>query len=110
MNKFKLKKIIWTLLFASITYYITLPAINLHSFNFYIYVITIYIFYKLINIYDIINIKQKIFTAKKTKPTISKTTILIPIIFFLIIIINIIYSPLLNSKSYAKRIKVNDKE
>ena len=72
MNKFKLKKIIWTLLFASITYYITLPAINLHSFNFYIYVITIYIFYKLINIYDIINIKQKIFTTKKNKANYFK--------------------------------------
>lgn len=97
------------MIFASITYYIALPAINLHSFNFYIYTITIYIFYKLINIYDIINIKQKIFTEKNKANYFKKHSPNTNHIF-LIIIINIIYSPLLNSKSYAKRIKVNDKK
>lgn len=110
MSQSKIKQIIWTLIFAIIIYYITLPAFNLHSLNFYIYLISIYIFYKLISIYDLLNIKQKIFTSKKTQFKISKATIVIPVIFILILIINTINSPFLNSKSYAKRITVNDKE
>ena len=107
-NKFFILRIISTLLFAFIVYYLTIPAINLHNIGFYVYLLFILGFYILIctaTFFDGVNVISKVRKIPR------KTLLLLEIlggVVGVIIIVNIACSPLFNSKSWANRISINE--
>ena len=111
MKKNLIFRIVLTILFAFILYYFMLPPINLQSPAFYAFAIIILIFYFMISIPSIFeNItfslmgKRRLDIDKKARYIIY--TILG--IVLLIILINIILSPVFNAKSYYNRISINE--
>ena len=108
----RLINILITLVIAAIVYYFTLPAINLNNIGFYIYIIFVTFVYGML---DTFNRKDAIIIKKggfDVSDNASKSLGYIMVgaisIFALIIIVNIICSPLFNAKSYQKRIEVNE--
>lgn len=104
-------RIIATIVFALLVYYFMLPPINLHAFSFYAYLLIIAIFYLFISIPDMFSSMAhgfigsgRIEADKKFKYIISA----IAVVFGLIILINLILSPLFNAKSYYNRISINE--
>ncbi len=109
-----MKKKIWIvriliiILFAFLLYYVTLPAINLHNPGFYAYLFMIFICYLItsgISLFDgerVINKVKRL--PRNTLIVVSSVTTVI----VLIILVNVISSPLFNSKSWASRITIQD--
>ena len=94
-----------TLVFGFIYYYLILPPINIHSGSFWIFIIIllmIYFFLSLFNDFDF----KKIHKNDFKKPGII--SIIIIVIIGFIAVANIICSPLFNSKSYSKRILIDE--
>ena len=107
-NKFLVIRVVGTVLFAFIAYYLTLPAINLHNLGFYIYLLFIlgfYIFMCTVTFIDGVNVITKV--RKIPRKTLLLSGVLGSIIG-IIIIVNIACSPIFNSKSWANRIKINE--
>lgn len=105
MNKKILKNILITLLVGVILYYFMLPPLNFTSPLFYIFIfILVFIFSSLSLITSL-----DFFTRRKNialMPSVGSFIILGGIL--LIIIINVIMSPLFQSKKYASRIKIDE--
>lgn len=90
------------LVFGAIYYYITLPAINIHSRDFWIFLI--FLMGVLTSLYKILNIN----TANKT---ILKTGVIVTFVLILIFVIgSILSSPIINAKKYQKLLTVTDRE
>lgn len=108
------KNILITLVIGFIMYYFTLPAINLNSFGFWAFLVFLIFVYNIISgITSLKKTTKKIFNSKhiEIKPANKSTLILwgiIPAIFIIIIIVNIICSPVFNAKSYHNRITVDE--
>ena len=106
-RKTEIIRIISTIIFALLLFYITIPAINFQSPGFWAFLLTIVIFYifasfiKLFDVRDIINNRKTFF--KKYFYLVGGIIAVSVIIF----ITNLVVSPLFNSKSYANRIKIN---
>lgn len=103
MKKY-ISRIIITLIVAFLLFYVTLPAINIHSPGFWIYLLFIF------NVYlvtGLINFSTKVVNKIiNNKPYYFFT---IPaLIIGLIIIINIINAPIFNSKKYYNRISIEE--
>lgn len=96
--------ILLTILFAFVYYYFAMPAINIHSVSFYLFIILIIICFTVLN-----NLLSVIESLKKgkTKPVKEYTMLIIPLIIVLVIIWNIIESPLFMASKYAKRIEID---
>ena len=96
--------ILLTILFAFVYYYFAMPAINIHSVSFYLFIILIIICFTVLN-----NLLSVIESLKKgkTKPLKEYTMLIIPLIIVLVIIWNIIESPLFRASKYAKRIEID---
>ena len=108
MKNKKILRILITLLIALILFYITLPAINLNSIDFYLFVLFIIIIYKLTGV---ISIKEELFNKKLTFKRMIKNNIIYIVIiavFCIIALANVIYSPLFMSSKYANRIKITE--
>lgn len=100
----KILSIILTLIFAFIYYYLFLPALNIHNFGLYLFIIFIILFYYGISL--IFNLKGFI----RNNRTITKLNYLlfaVPIILVLIMLWNFIESPLFMASKYANRIEVD---
>ena len=97
-----IKNIFITLVIGFIVFYITLPAINLHNFSFYLYGAFIVFIYSAADKFektDLINKKYDKY-VKILGGAIS--------LFIIIMIVNFFCSPVFNAKSYQKRITVNE--
>lgn len=106
----KIKNILITLVFGLIYYYFVLPPINLTAVPFWTFVIILLIVYFILSIgANTINNIDVIF---KRKSSYTKTNFIIPGIIFgiivMIVLINTILSPFFISKSYSKRISINE--
>ncbi len=88
-----------------IIYYFTLPAINIHSFGFWVYFIFLLIIYSLSLLCFSIDEKGNIIRSVKLLGGVCAS---IFIIITGIIIVNIILSPIFQSKSYANRIQIQE--
>ena len=99
-----IKRIILTIVFALIWYYIVLPPINLHAFSFYLYLIFVMLFFILISMPEVfINMFKTTKTLKVVKienKVIKNMFFIVVGIIPLIIVINFILSPVFNSKAY----------
>lgn len=100
--------IIFMLLFIIISYYIFLPAINLQNPGFWLYLFGIVIVGSFLSIFLMIDIRSGIFRIKEISKFTKILYLLIGVVTVTILIINFIVSPLFNSSSYAKRIKIDE--
>lgn len=103
--KKKILTIVITLIFTALLFYVTLPAINLNNIGFYMYLFSIIIFYYFIN--TILNFNFKRINIRNNKPKFS-IIFIIPLILMIIIVVNIVNSPIFNSKKYATRITIDE--
>lgn len=104
-------KIIMVLVFALILYYFYLPPINYHDFNFWFYLFIIFAFYKGLTFFkfNIDNIREFIIKGRVYNLKKKDYSIYIVIGIFLVIVLsNLVVSPLFNSKSYASRITIDE--
>ncbi len=109
-NKIIIFRILITLVFAFLLFYVSLPPINITSIDFWFYLLFIVIVYFGTGVMNVINFNN-IFTNINVKKTVFKTA-LVPTIIFgifaLIFITNFILSPVFRSNSYSKRISINE--
>lgn len=104
-------RIIITLLVALLAFYITLPAINLHYFGFYVYVMFIIMVYKFSGIISVKDNVKKIFREGYNKNTFVKNNIVYALIvgtLCIICLVNLVFSPMFMSKKYSSRIIVDE--
>ncbi len=99
--------IILTLILGAILYYVFLPPINIHSIGFWSYVIVLLIVYGVLSMSTMFNsvLVNKKFTVPKN--VIGAFGGVIGLILIMVIY-NVCVSPLFNSKSYSKRIVINE--
>ena len=93
------------IVYGLLVYYFFLPALNIQSIGFWFYLTSI------LTVWVICNVLANIILKKKTKHTENILTIyfsIIAVVFFGIIIINIVMSPLFQSKAYANRIEIDE--
>ena len=101
--------IIYTIIYTLIAYYLFYPALNIHNLGFWIFLISILVvFFICEGIFTVKLSINNLFKGKKINYKFERFKIIfiIPIIFALIILINIICSPMFNSNKYYKRIEV----
>ena len=104
-------KIILVVVFALIVYYFYLPPINCHDINFWLYMFLIFVFYKGISFlnYSIDNIKTFIIKGRSYNLKNKDYSIYVILGVFLVILLsNVVVSPIFNSKSYANRITIDE--
>lgn len=100
-----------TLLFAIFVYYFMLPPLNLQAPEFWIFIGLILVFYFVIwTIFKVGSLKTIIIDKKAVKQGKIGLAIMggLFIIIGLIILTNIILSPMFNAKSYYERIQIED--
>lgn len=102
--KRKLTNTIITFGYSFIVYYFFLPAINLQSIGFWLYLISAFTVWTTCDVIGNFIAKRK---AKYTENILSIYAISICIIFLGIIGINLFMSPIFQSKAYANRIKID---
>lgn len=102
-----LLSVLITLLTGFIMFYVFLPALNIHSFGFWFYIII------LLTVFGTINFGTGIFSLRKKEFDLRNKRNYYPfilpfIIIFLIIVINIINSPFFMANKYYSRIKIDN--
>ena len=102
--KRKLTNTIITFGYSFIVYYFFLPAINLQSIGFWLYLISTFTVWTTCDVIGNFIAKRKV---KYTENILSIYAISICIIFLGIIGINVFMSPIFQSKAYANRIKID---
>ena len=102
--KKRIINLIITFIVGFIFYYITLPALNIHSVGFWFFLMLLFLVFGILSLgADAIDsIKEKHLKFK------FNTIILIPIIILIIIIVNFISSPIFNARRYANRIAIDE--
>jgi len=104
-----MKKNFWsvltTLLIGGVWYYFTLPAINLHSFSFWIWLFVLLGVFSFTNLLFDIDERGRITNLRKTT-TIPFIGIFASLV--IIFIVNLFLSPLFQSKSYSERIEIRE--
>ena len=119
MNKRKNKNIngfiislLITLILGGIYYYIFYPALNIHNMEFWFFLLMlVVVFYICYSIFNVGLTLEELFNRKKiitNKFNYIKFVLVIPVVIVLIIIINLFLSPIFQSKSYYKRISVDE--
>lgn len=98
------KRIILTAILGFIIYYLTLPAINIHSMGFWSYLFFIFILFFSTGI---ISFGTKVKNYKIEKNMLYSFGIL-GLIFIILLIINMFMGPLFNAKSYYSRISIEE--
>ena len=107
-NKLTIIRILITLIFAVLLYYLQVPALNLKNPSFYSYLLTIGIFYIITSSASILDTRNIITNVKKAPKRIVYITGTILTGFVAIMLINLIVSPLFNSDSWASRITIEE--
>ena len=105
----KISSLIITIIIGLIGYYIFLPPINIQSFSFYAFILVLFIIY--IVILSMLTVSNTLVRTRRVKfSDISITSkvfiISVTSVAILILLTNIIMSPVFNSKSYYSRITV----
>ena len=109
-----MKKKLWfvrvliILIFTLVLYFITLPAINIHNPGFYGFLLMIFICYLItsgINLFDGERVINKVKRLPRNMLLVVGT---VGGIFILIVLVNLICSPLFNAKSWAHRIDIKE--
>lgn len=110
MKNKQLLSILITIIYTGITYYMFYPAINIHSLEFWMYIISIILVFSIAQIPNMLGEIDYLFSRRKRKksPYSVKPFLTIPTIIIGIILINFILSPIFNAKVYYNRIQVEE--
>ncbi len=106
-KKMRIGKVLICILFAFLLYYMMLPAINLKNPEFYGYLFLLTIFSFMINVPWGIELKNGRMEYKPKTKFLKYFILAVSLFVFVLIFINLINSPLFNSRAYAQRITVN---
>lgn len=103
-------KILYTLIFAGVLYYLMLPPINIQAPAFWVYIVFIIFFHLFIVVFDLKSISSSYHAPKinRIEKSYRNVVFLLPIIFILIVVINIVFSPMFNAKEYSNRITITE--
>ena len=108
MNKRNIINIIITLVVSFLYFYVFLPPINIHAFEFWTFILLMYALLLVLNLVSFVG-----YASLKGNPTSIKLSKafkimfgIIPGIIILILLINFFLSPIFSSKSYANRITI----
>ena len=107
-KKILLIRILIVLLFAFILFYLTLPAINLQNPGFYVYLFMVFACYIGTSILSLMDGGRIINKIRDLPRNLLITIGSVTGVIVLTILINIICSPLFNSKSWASRITISE--
>ena len=106
MKKNIIVSILITILYAGIYYYLMYPPINIHSSSFLFYLFTILIVFIISHsTISFTSIVKDLSKGNFKAFFMIKSLIIVPIFIIGIIVVNIIVSPLFQSKEYYNRIK-----
>lgn len=109
MNKKTITRLIITLVFGMVYYYIALPPINFQNYAFLAFLLILFLVYLSTGVVNVLELKN-MFIHKK-KPNFKPTGLIVMSILLIIllpIIINFFLSPLFFAKSYSNRIIVDE--
>ena len=101
-------RILIILIFTLVLYFITLPAINIHDSGFYGFLLLIFICYLITSGINLFDGERVINKVKRLPKNMLIVVSLVGGIFVLIVLVNIICSPLFNAKSWAHRIDIKE--
>ena len=106
--KSKLISIGGTLLFGFVYFYITLPALNVHTNEFWFFITLLVLCFLVLT--NLSSTKELIAGKMTLKRAISKNKVIliIPAIYVCILLLDIIGSPLFNASKYASRIVIDE--
>ena len=102
--------IVITLIYTLISYYITHPALDIHNFGLYAFIVPVLIIFIICNaIFRVGLTLEELSTGRKIvqNRNLMKLFLIIPIYIIIMIILVIINSPVFNSKKYYERITVD---
>ena len=105
-NKILFLRILITIVFTLLLYYIYLPPFNFTSIDFYVFLLFIVGAFYLTKLVSVFNVTEILRNRKKLS-YITIVPLIIVSVFFLIIIINFFLSPVFRSKAYSKRIEID---
>lgn len=105
MKKRNIINIVLTILFGCVWYYFLLPPIHLQSFDFWIFIFAMLGFYGCCSFLGNIDARGRI---RKVEKSMIFSFSSIFIILGAILIINLIVSPVFQSKSYSRRIDIQE--
>lgn len=105
-NKTLFIRILITIVFTLLLYYIYLPPFNLTSMDFYIFLLFIVGAFYLTKLVSVFNVTE-ILRSRKKISYITLVPLIIIGVFILIFIINFFLSPIFRSKAYSKRIEID---
>jgi len=97
--------LIVTLILGLIFYYFVLPPLNIQSLLFWVFIVFVVAVFGITYLLAYTTIRGRFEGNNKI---VSIPLVIVILIFILIPLINVICSPLFNSKSYSKRITIND--
>ncbi len=109
-SKRNIINIIITLIVAFLYFYVFLPPLNVHASAFWVFVLFIYFIYLVLSLVSFIgyaSLKGNLSSIKLSK-AFKIMFAIIPGVIIVILIINFILSPLFMSRTYAKRIVINE--
>ncbi len=106
--KEKIISIIGTLVFGFLYFYVALPALNIHTYEFWFFITLLIICFLLLTNLTMAKdlVKGKMTFTKAVKK--NKLILAIPIIYISLIVLDVIGSPLFNAKKYAHRIEITE--
>lgn len=105
-KNFKIGKYLIIFIYAFLAYYIMLPAINLKNPEFYGYLFSVGFFSFIINLSFSLDLKKANFDFKPKTKVLKYLSIFGLLFIGSILVINLINTPIFNSKAYARRIEV----
>ena len=107
-NKKHLISILITLVIALLLFYIFLPPLNVHTMDFWMFIIFLYIIYLVLDYFIVVGheVSKGNFASIKFTKSNKIMVGVIPGIIVLILVVNFILSPIFSSRSYAKRIEI----
>lgn len=106
MKKFKVIGIVALLLFAGLYYYITLPAVNIHSTGFWFFIILVI---AVGLAYYILKRRMNMFEIRESKVVKMFVTVLAGVVI-VFVFGALLSSPIVNAKKYQKLLKVENGE
>ena len=106
-----LVSILITIIYSLVTYYWLYPPLNIYNISFWMFIISILFIFIILNTILTFRVSlNELFNGRSSRIKFKnyKLFLCIPIIICLILVINLLLSPLFQSKAYYNRIKVDD--
>jgi len=107
-KKINLIRIILTLFVALVLYYLWLPAINLQEPMFYEYLLLVLLFYLVTSVLSLADISNIVINVKKFPKKFPYVLLGVGGVITIIILVNLVCSPIFNSSSWARRITIKE--